>query len=254
MKDLGKYFSTTCLQNSRLYIKYCVYDFKGDVFLNERNYDSNHHSFAPFISPNPITSFNPIQRYPKIDETAFISPFSSVIGDVRITDNVYVAPNVSIRADEGTPFYIGSNTNLQDGVILHGLLNKFVSVGGKSYSIYIGNEVSIAHGALIHGPCYIGKNTFVGFKSIVYNAIIEEGTFIAYNAVVTNGVRIPANRFVPPGAHIDTQEKANSLPRVSGDEEEFAREVQRVNQEFPAAYNNLLFGSHCCSCGMPYSH
>ncbi|GAA3325448.1 hypothetical protein GCM10020331_057390 [Ectobacillus funiculus] len=36
---------------------------------------------------------------------------------MRITDNVYVAPNVSIRADEGTPFYIGSNTNLQDGVI-----------------------------------------------------------------------------------------------------------------------------------------
>ncbi len=37
------------------------------------------------------------------------------------------------------------------------------------------------------------------------------------------------------------------------DDKEFAREVQRVNQEFPAAYN-LLFGSHRCSCGMPYSH
>lgn len=101
--------------------------------MSERNYDSDHHSFAPFISPSPITSFNPIQRYPKIDKTAFISPFSSVIGDVRVKDNVYVAPNVSIRADEGTPFYIGSNTNLQDRVILHGLLNKFISVGGKGY-------------------------------------------------------------------------------------------------------------------------
>lgn len=221
--------------------------------MSERNYDSDHHSFAPFISPSPITSFNPIQRYPKIDKTAFISPFSSVIGDVRIKDNVYVAPNVSIRADEGTPFYIGSNTNLQDGVILHSLLNKFISVGGKGYSIYIGNEVSIAHGALIHGPCYIGSKTFVGFKSIVYNAIIGEGTFISYNAVVTNGVRIPANRFVPPGANIDTQEKANALCRVPKDDEEFAREVQRVNQEFPASYN-LLFGSHRCSCGMPYNH
>lgn len=231
---------------------------KGDVFLSERKqvkrkYNNHDDSFAPFISPNPITSFNPIQRYPKIDKTAFISPFSSVIGDVRIKDNVYIAPNVSIRADEGTPFYIGSNTNLQDGVILHGLLNKHVPVGGKEYSIFIGKKVSIAHGALIHGPCYIGDNTFVGFKSIVYNAIIEKGTFIAYNAVVTNGVRIAANRFVPPGANIDTQEKANALRQVPADGKEFAREVQRVNQEFPASYN-LLFGSHRCSCGMPYNH
>nr|WP_255446861.1 hypothetical protein [Bacillus sp. SH5-2] len=73
-----------------------------------------------------------------MDETVFISPFSSMIDDVRIKDNVYVAPNVSIRADEGTPFYISSNTNIQDGVILHDLLNKFVSVDDKKYSIYIG--------------------------------------------------------------------------------------------------------------------
>ncbi|MCZ6942934.1 carbonate dehydratase [Bacillus mycoides] len=221
--------------------------------MTKRNCGSHNKSFAPFISPNPITSFNPIQRYPKIDRTAFISPFSSVIGDVRIKDNVYVAPNVSVRADEGTPFYISSNTNLQDGVILHGLLNKFVYVGDKKYSIYIGKKVSVAHGALIHGPCYIGNKVFVGFKAIVYNAIIGEGTVISYNAVVTNGVRVAANRFVPPGANIDTQEKANALIRVPKDEEEFAREVQRVNQEFPASYN-LLFGSHRCSCGMPYNH
>lgn len=94
---------------------------------------------------------------------------------------------------------------------------------------------------------------FVGFKSIVYNAIIGEGTFISYNAVVTNGVRVSRNRFVPPGANIDTQENADALFRVPTDEEEFAREVQRVNQEFPASYN-LLFGSHRCSCGMPYNH
>ncbi|EOO15714.1 MULTISPECIES: hypothetical protein [Bacillus] len=221
--------------------------------MTKRNCRSHNKSFAPFISPNPITSFNPIQRYPKIDRTAFISPFSSVIGDVRIKNNVYVAPNVSIRADEGTPFYISSNTNLQDGVILHGLLNKFVSVDDKEYSIYIGKKVSVAHGALIHGPCYIGNKVFVGFKAIVYNAIIGEGTVISYNAVVTNDVRVSANRFVPPGANIDTQEKANALIRVPKDEEEFAREVQRVNQEFPASYN-LLFGSHRCSCGMPYNH
>ncbi|MTH54836.1 carbonate dehydratase [Bacillus mangrovi] len=208
--------------------------------------------FEPFISPNPITTVNPVQKYPSIDDTSFISPFSSVIGDVMIKDNVYVAPNVSIRADEGTPFYVGSNTNLQDGVILHGIANKRISAGGRKYSIYIGKEVSVAHGALIHGPCFIGDKVFVGFKAIVYNAIVGQGAFISYNAVVTNGVKVAANRFVPPGANIDSQEKADALPRVPKDNKEFAEEVQRVNQEFPASYH-LLFGEHRCSCGMAYN-
>lgn len=62
----------------------------------EKGNSSYNHSccFESFISPNPITSFNPVQRYPKIDKTAFVSQFSSVIGDVTINNNVYVAPNV----------------------------------------------------------------------------------------------------------------------------------------------------------------
>ncbi|MDS9471447.1 carbonate dehydratase [Sporosarcina pasteurii] len=208
--------------------------------------------FQPYISPNPITPSNPVRYYPTIDESAYVSPFSSVIGNVYIHDNVFSAPNVSVRADEGTPFYIGSNVNLQDGVILHGLLDKRFSVGGGSYSIYLGNDVTIAHGALIHGPVYIGDDVFVGFKAIVYNAIVEEGAFISNNAVVTNGVHIAADRFVPPGAHVDTQEKADSLSFVPKDSEEFAVEVQRVNQEFPASYH-LLLGENRCSCGIAYS-
>ncbi|UIL73809.1 hypothetical protein LXH20_08960 [Bacillus velezensis] len=70
-------------------------------------------------------------------------------------------------------------------------------------SAYIGNNVSVGHDALIHGP--LGNHTFIGFKAIVYNAIIGKGSFISYNAVITNGVRIAPNRFVPPGADIDTQ-------------------------------------------------
>ncbi|CRK84913.1 carbonate dehydratase [Neobacillus massiliamazoniensis] len=224
----------------------------GEKKVSNSSSNNSCHSYEPFISPNPITSFNPVQRFPKIDKTAIVSQFSSVIGDVYIKNNVYVAPNVSIRADEGTPFYIGSNTNLQDGVILHGLLNKRISVGRKYYSIFIGNEVTIAQGTLVHGPCYVGDKVFVGFKSIVYNAIVGRGTFIANNAVVTNGVRIPPNRFVPPGANIDSQEKADALSLVPKDNKEFAHEVQRVNQEFPSSYH-LLFGKNRCSCGFAYN-
>ena len=111
--------------------------------------------------------------------------------------------------------------------------------------------MSIAHRALVHGPCFIGDKVFVGFNAIVYNAIVGKGSFISYNAVVTNGVRIPPNRFVPPGANIDTQAKADALSPVPEDSREFAMEVQRVNQEFPASYHVLL-GKNRCSCGLAY--
>ncbi|MFS0670022.1 hypothetical protein AB1L12_19135 [Peribacillus frigoritolerans] len=113
------------------------------------------------------------------------------------------------------------------------------------------NEVTIAHGAIVHGPCYIADKVFVSFKSIVYTAIVGRGAFISYNAVVTNSVRIPPGRFVPPGANIDSQEKADALSTVPKDSKEFAHEVQRVNHEFPASYH-LLFGKNRCSCGFAY--
>ncbi|MEC0952463.1 MULTISPECIES: hypothetical protein [Bacillus] len=77
-----------------------------DRKLTEDKFDNRLTEFAPFISPNPVTSFKPVQRYPKIDKTSFISPFSSVIGDVRIKDNVYVAPNSAIREMKEHPFIL----------------------------------------------------------------------------------------------------------------------------------------------------
>lgn len=204
---------------------------------------------AHLIAPNPPTSFNPQSVCPSIHPTAYVGPFSSVIGDVTIRQNVFIAPNVSIRADEGTPFYIGANTNIQDGVILHGLEHGRVTHEGEEYSIYIGEEVSCTHGCIIHGPCKLGNRVFVGFHSIVLNAVIGEGSYISTNALVTGGIRVAPNRYVPSGAIIETQEQADALSPVPQSQEEFAEEVQQVNQQFPDAYS-LLFGETRCSCGL----
>lgn len=204
---------------------------------------------AHFIGPNPPTTFNPESVSPSLDPSVYVGSFSSIIGDVTIGENGFIAPNVSIRADEGFPFYIGSDANIQDGVILHGLEHGRVIHRGKRYSIYIGNQVSCTHGCIIHGPCKIGDRSFVGFHAIVLNAIIENGCYISTNALITGGIRIKSERFVPAGAIIDTQEKADALGPVPKDPAEFALEVQHVNQEFPNAYS-LLFGPTRCSCGL----
>jgi carbonic anhydrase len=90
---------------------------------------------------------------------------------------------------------------------------------------------------------------FIGFRAIVYHGRVGEGSFISSGAVVTGGVTIKPGRFVPPGAHIDTQQKADTLSQVPKNEEEFAHEVQRVNQEFPFAYS-IVFGKDRCTCGL----
>lgn len=171
-------------------------------------------AFAYFVGANPSTTFNPISRYPVIDPQAYLSPFTFVVGDVKICNNVFIAPFVSIRADEGTPFYIGSDSNLQDGVVLHGLKDEFIHKNNKRFSIYIGESVSCAHGSIIHGPCLIEDEVFIGFQATVFHAEVGEGAYISSGSVVTNGVRIAPNRFVPPGASIDSQEKADALSLV----------------------------------------
>ncbi|WP_315079523.1 DapH/DapD/GlmU-related protein [uncultured Clostridium sp.] len=209
--------------------------------------------YAYFIGENPPTSFNPISIYPQIDKSAFIGPFSSVIGDIRIEKNVFVGCNVVLRADEGTPFHIGCNSNIQDGVIFHGLKDAKYCVNRRSYSIYIGNKVSIAHGALIHGPSIVGDNTFVGFNAIIFNAIVEDKCYIDTGAIITGGVRIPANRYVPVGEIIDTQAKADALLEVPKEQSDFAKKVITVNVELSEAYD-LKFGDTRCSCGICCNH
>lgn len=204
--------------------------------------------YSYFVTSNPPTSFNPNSVYPTIDKTAFIGPFSSIIGDVQIKSEVFIGCNVTIRADEGTPFHIGNKTNIQDGVILHGLKDMKFTVNKMKYSIYIGNEVSIAHGALIHGPCIVGNNTFIGFNAIIFNSIVEDYCYIDLGAIITNGVRVPAKSYIPVGAIIDTQEKAHALKKISEDNENFAKNVFKANIELSQAYS-LKFGDTRCSCG-----
>jgi len=220
-----------------------------DYKIKRHNSEGPVNLYSYFIGSNPPTSFNPISVYPTIHNTVLLCPFSSVIGDVTIGKNVFIGCNATLRADEGTPFYIGSHSNIQDGVIFHGLQNQQFTVNGKTYSIYLGKEVTIGHGALIHGPSIVGNKTFVGFNAIVFNAIVEDGCYIDTTAVVTGGVRLHANTYVPIGAIIDTQNKANALGRVPTSREEFAKEVVEVNNEFPSAYE-LKFGDTRCSCGL----
>lgn len=176
-----------------------------------------------------------VEAKPIVHPTAFIHENASLIGHVVIGPRVNVASEAALRADEGTPFFVGADTNVQDGVVLHALKKQWVKVGDRNWAIYIGERCSLAHQALVHGPCYIGDDTFIGFKAVVHNAVVGSHCSIGIGAIVV-GVEIPDGKFVPPGTLVDTQEKAQSLPPALDAHHHFNEDVVEVNQGLASAY------------------
>jgi carbonic anhydrase/acetyltransferase-like protein (isoleucine patch superfamily) len=215
----------------------------------------------PNIHPNVKTDFNTNITVPEIQETAFIHPFGILIGDCYIGKFVLVAPTAVCRGDEGTPIYVGDYSNMQDGVILHGLEttenSKYIdgrrysitgdklmansSQYGDGYSVYVGTNTSLAHDSMIHGPAWVGNNTFVGMDSIIFNAKVGNNVAIGISSTVSNGVSIPDNKFVPPDSRILAQEEADALPlRVGSLYEDTNEAVLHVNEQLAEGYNTQL--------------
>jgi len=177
-----------------------------------------------------------IRETPLIAQSAYVHPAATVIGRVVLGEHVHIAADTSVRADEGAPFFVGANTNIQDGVVMHALKDKRVMVAGESWAIYVGKNVSIAHDALVHGPCYVGDETFIGFKAVVHDSVVGAHCFIGIGAVVV-GVEIPDGRFVPHGRIVDTADAVDALPSINETQKEFNEDVVEVNRGLAVAYH-----------------
>jgi carbon dioxide concentrating mechanism protein CcmM len=174
---------------------------------------------------------------PRIDQTAKVHSFSSITGNVVIGANALVAPGTSIRADEGGSFRIGEGSQVQDGVVIHGLAQgRVVGDDETPYSVWIGKNVAITHMALIHGPAYIGDNCFIGFRSTVFNARIGDGCIVMMHTLIQD-VAIPPGKFVPSGSVITSQPQADRLPDVKEADRVFAAHVVGTNQALRSGYH-----------------
>jgi carbon dioxide concentrating mechanism protein CcmM len=187
-------------------------------------------------SAAPPTPWSKSLAEPKIDASAFVHSFSNIIGDVRVGSNVMIAPGTSIRADEGSPFYIGASTNIQDGVVIHGLeQGRVLGDDGKEYSVWVGKNASLTHMALIHGPAYVGDDCFIGFRSTVFNARVGKGCIVMMHALIKD-VEIPPGKYVASGSIITNQKQADRLPDVQTQDTEFSRHVVGINEALRAGY------------------
>jgi len=207
--------------------------------------DPTHH-----IAHNVKTSFSPKVSEPQLHRHDFIHPLASVIGAVELGDDVFVAPGASIRGDEGQPIHVGDDSNIQDGVVIHALEtmldgklveSNLVRVGDRKYAVYVGQRVSIAHQAQVHGPAAIGDNTFVGMQALVFRAEVGANCVLEPRALVM-GVKVAPGRYVIAGQVVRTQAEADALPRID-ERYPFAHlneGVLHVNHELAESYEKTF--------------
>ena len=106
---------------------------------------------------------------------------ATVIGNVTIGHDVGIWFGAVVRADKDK-IVIGDRSNIQDNCVVH------TTTG---HPVLIGSDVSVGHGAILHG-CTIGNRVLVGMGAIVLNgAVVGEGSVIGAGAVVKEGMDVP---------------------------------------------------------------
>ncbi|NQU54699.1 MAG: gamma carbonic anhydrase family protein [Bacteroidetes bacterium] len=115
---------------------------------------------------------------PKIGNDCFLAETATLIGEVEIGDNCSIWYNAVLRGDVHY-IKVGNNTNIQDNATVHATYKKSPT--------NIGNNVTIAHGAIIHG-CTIQDNVMIGMNAVVLdNAVVECNSIVAAGSVITKG-------------------------------------------------------------------
>lgn len=172
---------------------------------------------------------NPQGDYPQIDESAYIAPVAVIVGKVSIGKNVFVGPTAVIRADEpGSSIFIEDNCNVQDRVIIHTL---------EDSSVSIGENTSLAHSCIVHGPCKIGKNCYIGFGSVVFKSEIDEGVVVKHLAVV-EGVNIFSGKVVESFQLVNSEDDARKLRYADKKLKDFVKRVVEINLDLVKGYKS----------------
>lgn len=143
---------------------------------------------------------------------------AKVVGDVTLGDKVGIWYNAVVRGDEA-PISIGERSNVQDNCVVHVSEGKPVSIG---------KNVSVGHGAIIHG-CTIDDNVIIGMGAIVLN-----GAHIKANSLVGAGALVTENKEFPEGSLI-IGSPAKAIRQLSEEE------IEGIYDN-AAEYVNLAFG------------
>lgn len=131
-----------------------------------------------------IESFDEI--WPEIHPSVFVAASADVIGRVTLGEESSIWYNATLRGDINE-IVVGPRSNVQDNAVLH---------LADDYGTYLGELVTIGHGAIVHA-CTVKDEVLVGMGSCILDgAVIGERSIIGANALVTGGMKIPPGSLV----------------------------------------------------------
>lgn len=121
-------------------------------------------------------------KRPVVGRRVFVAPSATVVGEVELGDDVSLWFNVVVRGDIHW-VRVGPRCNLQDGVVVH--------VEHGQCPTLLEEEVSVGHGAILHG-CTVRRGALVGIGATILNdAEVGEQALVAAGAVVREGSVVP---------------------------------------------------------------
>jgi carbonic anhydrase/acetyltransferase-like protein (isoleucine patch superfamily) len=124
---------------------------------------------------------------PRVHSTAYIDQSAQVIGDVEIGDASSVWMNAVVRGDVHW-IRVGRRSNIQDGTVVH--------VMNGTHPTTIGDDVTIGHGAIVHG-CTLNDRILVGMGAILLNGVeVGEDSIVAAGTLLPEGMRVPPRSLV----------------------------------------------------------
>ncbi|MHA6690878.1 gamma carbonic anhydrase family protein [Devosia sp. A449] len=123
---------------------------------------------------------------PQIDPTCWIAPTADLIGRIRLHGQVSIWFGAILRGDHEM-IDVGSQSNIQDGAVLH---------TDPGFPLSVGQACTVGHRAILHG-CTISDGTLVGMGATILNgATIGAQSLVGANALVTEGKNLPDRSLV----------------------------------------------------------
>jgi carbonic anhydrase/acetyltransferase-like protein (isoleucine patch superfamily) len=123
---------------------------------------------------------------PDVHPDAWLAPTAILIGKVRVAADASIWFGAVLRGDIDE-IVVGPRSNVQDNVVMH------TEHGSPAV---LGADVSVGHGAVVHG-CTVEDGCLIGMNaSVLTGAVVGRESLVAAGAVVLEGTVVPPRSLV----------------------------------------------------------
>jgi carbonic anhydrase/acetyltransferase-like protein (isoleucine patch superfamily) len=125
-------------------------------------------------------------KIPRFSPTAYVHPDATIIGSVVLHDGANVWPGAVLRGDVEL-IELAEDVSFQDNSVAH---------TDQGFPMFVGRDTLIGHGVVVHGAI-IGEGCLIGMGSVLLNGCrIGAQSIVGANSLVTQGREFPPRSLI----------------------------------------------------------